>query len=72
VVSAARIWLNAVYVIPYQAKLAEQALIGQPLDEASADAAADAAVSNARPRHRNKFMVEIAKTLVKKTVLACQ
>ena len=72
VVSTVRVWLNAVYVIPYQAKLAEQALIGQPLDEASADAAADAAVSNARPRHRNKFMVEIAKTLVKKTVLACQ
>ncbi|MDP3184108.1 MAG: FAD binding domain-containing protein [Anaerolineales bacterium] len=72
VVSAAHICLNAVYVIPYQATLAEQILIGQPLDEASAQAAADAAVSNARPRHRNKFMVEIARTLVKKIVLACQ
>lgn len=72
VVSAAHICLNAVYVIPYQATLAEQALIGQPLDEASAQAAADAAVSNARPRHRNKFMVEIAMTLVKRIVLACQ
>lgn len=72
VVSAAHICLNAVYVIPYQATLAEQTLIGQPLDEASAQAVADAAVSNARPRHRNKFMVEIARTLVKKIVLACQ
>ena len=72
VVSAAHICLNAVYVIPYPATLAEQTLIGKPLDEASAQAAADAAVSNARPRHRNTFMVEIARALVKKMVLACQ
>jgi xanthine dehydrogenase YagS FAD-binding subunit len=72
VVNAAHICLNAVYIIPYKAILAEQALIGQPLDEASAQAAADAAVSNARPRHRNQFMVEIARALVKKMVLACQ
>jgi xanthine dehydrogenase YagS FAD-binding subunit len=72
VVSAARICLNAVYVIPYKAALAEQALIGQPLDEVSAQAAADAVVSNAIPRNRNRFMVEIARALVKKLVLACQ
>lgn len=72
VVNAARICLNAVYVIPYPATLAEQTLIGKPLDEASAQAAAEAAVFNARPRHRNTFMVEIAKVLVKKMVLACQ
>lgn len=72
VVSAAHICLNAVYVIPYKAALAEQALIGQPLDEVSAQAAADAAVSNAKPRHRNQFMVEIARALVKKMVLACR
>ena len=72
VVRAANLCLNAVYVIPYKATLAEQALLGQPLDESSAQAAADAAVSNARPRHRNQFMVEIARALVKKLVLACQ
>ena len=72
VVSAAQICLNAVYIIPYKATLAEQTLLGQPLDEASAQAAADAVVSNARPRHRNQYMVEIARTLVKKMVLACQ
>ena len=71
-VSAARICLNAVYVIPYRVTLAEQALVGQSLDEASAQAAADAAVSNAMPRHRNQYMVEIARTLVKNMVLACQ
>jgi xanthine dehydrogenase YagS FAD-binding subunit len=72
VVSAAHICLNAVYVIPYQATLAEQTLIGKPLNEASVQAAADAAVSNARPRYRNLYMVEIARALVKKIVLACQ
>jgi xanthine dehydrogenase YagS FAD-binding subunit len=72
VVNAACICLNAVYVIPFKATLAEQALIGQPLDETSAQAAADAVVSNARPRHRNQFMVEITRALVKKMVLACQ
>jgi xanthine dehydrogenase YagS FAD-binding subunit len=72
VVSAAHICLNAVYVIPYTATLAEQTLIGQPLNEASAQTAADAAVSNAIPRHRNQFMVEVARALVKKLVLACK
>jgi xanthine dehydrogenase YagS FAD-binding subunit len=71
-VSAAHICLNAVYIIPYQAKLAEKMLIGHPLDEVSAVAAADAAVSDARPRHRNKYMIEIARALVKEIVLACQ
>jgi xanthine dehydrogenase YagS FAD-binding subunit len=72
VVSIAHICLNAVYVIPYTATLAEQTLIGQPLNEVSAQAAADAAVSNAIPRHRNQFMVEVARALVKKLVLACK
>jgi xanthine dehydrogenase YagS FAD-binding subunit len=72
VVSAARICLNAVYVVPYKVELAEQALIGHPLNEANAQAAADAAVSNAIPRSRNRFMVEITRSLVKKLVLACQ
>ena len=70
IVSEARICLNAVYVIPYSAMLAEQSLLGKPLDEISAQAAADAAVLNASPRHKNQFMVEIARALVKKMVLA--
>jgi xanthine dehydrogenase YagS FAD-binding subunit len=72
VVSAASICLNAVYVIPYTATLAMQTLIGKPLDEAAAQAAADATVISARPRQKNQYMVEIAKALVKKIVLACQ
>jgi xanthine dehydrogenase YagS FAD-binding subunit len=71
VVSAARICLNAVYVVPYQAALAEQSLIGKPLDETSAQAAADAAVIHAKPLHKNQYMVEAARALVKKIVLGC-
>ncbi|PWB56560.1 MAG: molybdopterin dehydrogenase [Anaerolineales bacterium] len=71
-VKTARICLNAVYVIPYKATLAEQALVGQPLNISSAQAAADATVSNALPRHRNQFMVEFTRALVKRLVLACQ
>jgi len=72
IVSAARICLNAVYIVPYPATLAERILIGKPLNEATAQVAADAAVFNASPRHKNRFMVEIARALVKKIVLACQ
>jgi xanthine dehydrogenase YagS FAD-binding subunit len=72
VVSAANICLNAVHVVPYQATLAAQTMLGKPLDEASAQAAADSAVCSAMPRHHNQYMVEIARALVKKIVLACR
>jgi xanthine dehydrogenase YagS FAD-binding subunit len=72
VVSRARICLNAVYVVPYRSVLAEETLIGKPINDVNAQAAANAAVSNARPRHRNQYLVEIARTLVKRMILACQ
>ena len=71
VVTAARICLNAVYVVPYRVPWAERVLVGRRLDAAQAEAAADAAVSRARPRRRNQFMVRVARELVKKTLLAC-
>ena len=70
--SAARICLNAVYVKPYRATKAEEAIVGKPIDEASAEAAGSAAVSNAKPLPHNNYMVQIAKTLVKRAILACQ
>jgi xanthine dehydrogenase YagS FAD-binding subunit len=72
VVSDARVCLNAVYIKPYRASLAERTLIGRPLDESAAEAAAGAAIAHAVPRNRNKFMVEIAGEMVKRTVLACR
>jgi xanthine dehydrogenase YagS FAD-binding subunit len=70
-VSAARICLNAVHVIPYRAVQAEQAVTGKKIDEALAEEAGQAAVSAARPLEHNKYMVAVARTLVKRTLLAC-
>ncbi|MBN1689420.1 MAG: FAD binding domain-containing protein [Dehalococcoidia bacterium] len=70
-VSAARICLNAVHVIPYRAVKAEQVITGRALDEAAAEEAGAAAVAEAKPLEHNKYMVVVARTLVKRTLLAC-
>ncbi|MDR0842442.1 MAG: FAD binding domain-containing protein, partial [Acidobacteriota bacterium] len=68
-----RICLNAVHNKPYRAVKAEEALKGKSITETSAEAAAEAAVEAARalPGDRNKWKIQIAKTLVKRTLLAC-
>jgi xanthine dehydrogenase YagS FAD-binding subunit len=70
-VKSARICLNAVAVKPYRAVKAEKAIMGKPVDDALAEAAGVAALSEAKPMKRNGYMVQIAKTLVKRTILAC-
>lgn len=70
-VSAARICLNAVHVKPHRALGAEEAVIGKKINEANAAAAGEAAVSSAKPLHDNGYMVQVAKTLVKKAILEC-
>jgi len=70
-VSIARICLNSVYVKPYRAKEAEMAIIGKQIDEDAAEVASEAAVSHARPLKDNGYMVQIARTLVKRGILAC-
>jgi xanthine dehydrogenase YagS FAD-binding subunit len=72
VVSAARICLNAVFVKPYRAHKAEEAILGKAIDESNAEAAGEAAVSGAKPLAYNKYMIPIAKTLVKRAILACK
>jgi xanthine dehydrogenase YagS FAD-binding subunit len=71
-VSDARVCLNAVYVKPYRALKAEELIRGQVIDETTAKAAGDAAVSNAKPLRHNKYMVQIAKTMVERAILACR
>ena len=71
-VTDVRICLNAVYVTPYRALEAEESLVGEVLSEENAERAGAAAVSTARPLAHNAYMVQIAKTLVKRTVLACR
>jgi xanthine dehydrogenase YagS FAD-binding subunit len=71
-VEAARVCLNAVFVKPYRAVKAEEVLMGKKISEDIAEAAGDAVVSDARPLEHNAYMVQIAKTIVKRTILSCK
>ena len=70
-IEAARICLNAVHVKPYRATRAEELLPGKEISEETAEAAGNAAVLDARPLKHNGYMVQIARTLVKRSILAC-
>jgi xanthine dehydrogenase YagS FAD-binding subunit len=70
-VAGARICLNAVHVVPYRAARAEKVIIGKSLNEAVAEEAGQAAVAEAKPLEHNKYMVAVARTLVKRAILAC-
>jgi xanthine dehydrogenase YagS FAD-binding subunit len=70
-VATARVCLNAVAVKPYRAKRAEEVIVGKELTKAHADAAGKSAVLDAKPLRHNGYMVQIAKTMVKRTLLAC-
>ncbi|RPJ57344.1 MAG: molybdopterin dehydrogenase [Dehalococcoidia bacterium] len=71
-VSGARICLNAVHVVPYRAVEAEKVVAGKRIDEAVAEEAGKAAVAAAKPLEHNKYMVAVARTLVKRALLACE
>jgi xanthine dehydrogenase YagS FAD-binding subunit len=70
-VDQVRICLNAVYVIPYRPVQAEKAIQGKVLDEKMAEEAGEAAVAGNKPLTHNGYMVQIARALTKRTVLAC-
>jgi xanthine dehydrogenase YagS FAD-binding subunit len=69
---SARVCLNAVFVKPYRAAKAEEAIVGRTINEANAEKAGEAAVSNAMPIRHNRYMVQLAKILVKRSILACK
>jgi len=70
-VTAVRICLNAVYVTPYRAIKAEEAITGKAINEASAEAAGAAAVSDAKPLTHNAYMVPVARAMVKRAIMGC-
>jgi len=70
-VTAARICLNAVSVVPKRVKPAEDRLVGETINEKHVGEAGAAAVSDAEPLEKNAYMVELAKAIVKRTILAC-
>jgi xanthine dehydrogenase YagS FAD-binding subunit len=69
-VMSARICLNAVYVKPYRAFKAEEIILGKAVTDDVAESCAKAAIMDARPLRDNAYMVQIAKVLVKRCVLA--
>ncbi|HOC75148.1 MAG TPA: xanthine dehydrogenase family protein subunit M [Deltaproteobacteria bacterium] len=70
-VASARICLNAVHVVPRRVTGAEQMLQGRIIADGVAGEAAEAAVQDARPLEHNAYMVQVARTLVKRSILAC-
>ena len=71
-VTSARICLNAVYVKPYRAFKAEEFIVGKTMSETFAEAAGSACVASARPMSCNAYMVPLAKTMIKRAILACK
>lgn len=67
-VKSARIVLGQVATIPWRATKAEEALVGQPLGEASAQAAGQAAVDGAEPMTNNGYKVDLVTALVRRVV----
>jgi xanthine dehydrogenase YagS FAD-binding subunit len=68
-IQSARVVLGAVAPVPWRSPEAEQALVGKPLDEATAAAAGEAAVRAARPLNRNGYKVQIAKVAVQRAIM---
>ncbi|HLA80069.1 MAG TPA: FAD-dependent oxidoreductase [Thermoleophilia bacterium] len=68
---SARICLNSVYGVPFRVAAAEAYLAGKPIDEANAEAAADVAMTEAFALLTNTYKIQIARTLVKRAILAC-
>jgi NADPH-dependent glutamate synthase beta subunit-like oxidoreductase len=70
VCSDARIVLGAVAPSPLRAKAAEAAIEGKPIDEKGAEEAARLALAEATPLSMNSYKIAIARTLVKRSILA--
>ena len=70
VVREARVVLGAVAPVPWRSAKAEQALVGKPLEEATAAAAARAAVFGATPLSDNGYKVGLVQTLVRRALVS--
>jgi xanthine dehydrogenase YagS FAD-binding subunit len=68
-VRSARVVMGAVAPIPWRSQAAEGALVGKPINEQTAAAAAEAALRDARPLSQNAYKVQVAKTAVKRAIL---
>ena len=69
IVREARIILGQVAPTPWSSHEAAAALIGQSVNEQTADAAGLAAVTSAQPLSHNAYKIQLAKTAVKRAIL---
>jgi xanthine dehydrogenase YagS FAD-binding subunit len=69
-VKSARIVMGAVAPVPWRVQAAERVLVGKAITEAIAVEAANAAIAGARPMTGNKYKIQIARTAVKRAILA--
>jgi xanthine dehydrogenase YagS FAD-binding subunit len=69
-IKSARIVMGAVAPIPWRVPAAERVLAGKTITEAVAVEAANAAVAGARPMSGNAYKIQIAKTAVKRAIMA--
>jgi len=68
-VKQANVVLGAVAPVPWVSGEAAQALVGKSLNEQTAEAAAQAAVSIAKPLSRNGYKVQLTRTAVKRAIM---
>lgn len=68
-VAAARVVLGYVAPTPWLSPAAEQELVGKPLTEQTAQAAADAALKIATPLSHNAYKVQLAKVALKRAIV---
>jgi xanthine dehydrogenase YagS FAD-binding subunit len=68
-VRGARIVMGAVAPVPWRVQAAETALVGKTINEATAAAAAEVALRDARPLSQNAYKIQVAKTAVKRAIL---
>jgi len=68
-IKQANIVLGAVAPVPWLSTEAAQALVGKSINEKSAEAAGEAAVSIAKPLSRNGYKVQLTRTAVKRAIL---
>ncbi len=68
-VAAARIVLGHVAPTPWESAAAAKALVGKSVSAANAEAAAKAAVADAKPLSQNAYKVTLARTAVKRALL---
>jgi xanthine dehydrogenase YagS FAD-binding subunit len=69
-VASARVVLNQVAPTPWISQEAAAALVGKPLNEETAMAAANAALAKAKSLSKNKYKITLAKVAVKRAILA--